>query len=652
VTRLFLRTFIAAALCATVHAAGQSPPATEPAPSAAAAPANPNLVVVDVVVTDAKHNPVHNLTAADLVVLENGHPQTTRTFEEHHAWDAAAPLSTPPHVTPGTFTNFTSAPTNGAVNILLFDGLNTPMNAQAAVRQQMMNYLKSARPGMHMAIFGLTSKLVLLQGFASDPDLLSSVLKEREDVTKDSAETTDAGNGNTSTADDSSTDATEAAVALLGNSPTSDQLVAEIDQFDADRQSFPLQLRARLTLDAFNLIGRYLSRFSGRKNLIWFSGSFPINILPDGNLENPFNAVASSEDEFRETTGLLASSQVAVYPIDAHVAVAAPAPSSTGSRPQYVRNAAPSGNDNSKAPQQNAEGPGTMQAMAEATGGEVYASTNGLKEAVEKAVQAGSNYYTLTYAPTDQQWKGDFRKIQVMAAKPGLTLAYRRGYFADDPKAPLRPVTTEGADADRTAYSAMRSAMVQGGPEPTEIIFAATIKPATADTEPDVAPGNEIVGTTQGPYRRYTVLLGLDARDVECTSAAEGAHHCVLESVIFVYDADGVLLNSVAGGISADFSADKFASLEKNGFHFHQDISVPVLGASFLRIGVIDETTNKVGAVELPVSALAKLPPPPSEAPSAAPAEGSPPAAVQPSAETPPATTATPPATAPAPQPQ
>src|ERR1019366_2145471 len=96
------------------------------------------------------------------------------------------------------------------------------------------------------------------------------------------------------------------------------------------------------------------------------------------------------------------------------------------------------------------------------------------KPAVEKAVQAGSNYDTLTYAPTDQQWKGDYRRIQVMAAKPGLTLAYRRGYFADDPKAPPRPVTTEGADADRTAYSAMRSAMVQGGPEPTEIIFAAT----------------------------------------------------------------------------------------------------------------------------------------------------------------------------------
>jgi hypothetical protein len=188
--------------------------------------------------------------------------------------------------------------------------------------------------------------------------------------------------------------------------------------------------------------------------------------------------------------------------------------------------------------------------------------------------------------------------------------------------------------------------MVQGGPEPTEIIFAATIKPATADTEPDVAPGNEIIGTTQGPYRRYTVLLGMDARDVECIPAAEGAHHCVLEAVIFVYDADGVLLNSVAGGISADFSADKFASLQQNGFHFHQDISVPVIGASFLRIGVIDETTNKVGAVELPVSALSKLPPPSSAAPSAAPATTPSPGSAPPPAAVPP------PATAPAPQPQ
>jgi VWFA-related protein len=627
VTRLILRNLIAATLCAPTLAAGQSP-ATEPA----TIPANANLVVVDVVVTDAQHNPVHNLATSDFTLLENGHAQAIKTFEEHHSWEAAAPLPTPPTVPPGTFTNLTIAPAGGAMNILLLDSLNTPINAQAVVRQQMMNYLKAARPGMRMAIFGLTSKLVLLQGFTSDPDLLSTLLKAKEDVPKDSAAPTEAANSDTPAADDTAMDATEDAASALGNAPTASQLAAEMQQFEDDTQSFPLQLRARLTLDAFNLLGRYLSRLPGRKNLIWFSGSFPINILPDGDLENPFGAVASSEDEFRETTGLMSRSRVVVYPIDAHGAVAAPAqnPASSDPKPspdaKYVRTPSSSGKEARAPYQPNSEGNSSMQAMALATGGEVYAATNGLKEAVERAVVAGSNYYTLTYAPIDQQWKGEFRKIQVTTARPGLNLAYRRGYFADSPSVPPHHDAAAGADNGSTSFSAMRSAMLLGSPQPTEIILAATIRPATADTEPDVAPGNEIIEATNGPYRRYTVQFGIDARDIECTPAAEGAHHCALDAVIFVYDADGTLLNSAASGIDANLPADQFASMQQTNIHFRQDISVPVSGKSFLRIGVIDETTNKIGTVELPVSALSKLPP--LAAPAATPAAAPPPTPV------------------------
>ncbi len=82
-------------------------------------------------------------------------------------------------------------------------------------------------------------------------------------------------------------------------------------------ESFQPQLRARYTLDAHNLLARDLSNLPGRKNLIWFSGSFPISILPDPSLKDPFAVMASSEDEFKETVDLLVLSQVAVYPIDA-----------------------------------------------------------------------------------------------------------------------------------------------------------------------------------------------------------------------------------------------------------------------------------------------------------------------------------------------
>ena len=129
--------------------------------------------------TDTRHNPIHNLTAADFKVLEDGQPQAIKTLEEHHSWDAAAPLPQVPRFPPGTFTNYTNAPLSGALNILLLDTLNTPMSAQADVRSQVLQYLKQMRPGTRMAIFGLTSRLILLQGFASDPGLLSDVRMER-----------------------------------------------------------------------------------------------------------------------------------------------------------------------------------------------------------------------------------------------------------------------------------------------------------------------------------------------------------------------------------------------------------------------------------------------------------------------------------------
>ena len=53
-----------------------------------------------------------------------------------------------------------------------------------------------------------------------------------------------------------------------------------MEQFQRDNDSVQSQLRAKYTLDAMNALARYLVGFHGRKNLVWFSGSFPINILP------------------------------------------------------------------------------------------------------------------------------------------------------------------------------------------------------------------------------------------------------------------------------------------------------------------------------------------------------------------------------------
>ena len=266
-------------------------------------------MVVDVVVTDRNRRPVHGLKASDFALRESGVPQSIRNFEEHTALTAAdaTKFAAMPKFEPGIFSNYTPEPANGAVDLLLLDSLNTPMIDQGYLRQQLLAYLKARPPGTRIAIFGLTTKLIVLQGFTSDPDTLKNVMTKG--LAKGSPLLDDAvgGSGIQNSLADDMEDA--------GDDPT---IIANMRQFDAQQAEFSgLQLRAKYTLDAMNEIARYLAIIPGRKNLIWFSGSFPLDILPDATISNPFAVMASSEDEFRDTVNLLARSQVAVYPIDA-----------------------------------------------------------------------------------------------------------------------------------------------------------------------------------------------------------------------------------------------------------------------------------------------------------------------------------------------
>jgi VWFA-related protein len=87
------------------------------------------LVIVDVVVTDSQQNPVHNLKASDFTLLEKNVPQQIKNFEEHQAVPPAeaAKLQPVPAMPAGIFTNYSPAPLNGTLNVLLLDTLNTPI---------------------------------------------------------------------------------------------------------------------------------------------------------------------------------------------------------------------------------------------------------------------------------------------------------------------------------------------------------------------------------------------------------------------------------------------------------------------------------------------------------------------------------------------
>jgi VWFA-related protein len=617
--------------------AAQPPAPAKPAQTAAplTIKAQAKLVVVDVVVTD-HGKPVHDLKQSDFTLLEGGKPQTLNSFEEHKALTAADAAKYPPMpaMQPGVFTNYVPTPTNQAVNILLLDALNTPMQDQMYVRQQLLAYLKAARPGTNTAVFGLSTRLVMLQGFTANTELLKNVVTKSLSGASVLLDDQVGGGG----MPDNASDANDANGGMM---PA--DVVANVQTFMDIQQSFQLMLRARYTLDGMNVLARYLSSIPGRKNLIWFSGSFPLNILPDtiDGASDPFAAMADAEDEYRETTNLLARAQVAVYPIDARGLMTSPTMSAATSGAKYARNPRAMQNDEQKFFNSTVSEHDTMNRMADDTGGHAFFNTNGLTAAVDKAIEDGSNYYTITYSPTNTAWKGDFRKIKVQLAQQGLTLEYRHGYYADDPNSKTSAIDTDPLKTavDAAGFSKdpglIVKAMAHGSPGSSQILYKVRVLPIAGDPSADVAPGNILGDPKQSqakpPYRMYSIDYAAVPNDIAYTITPDGVRHASFEFVAIVFQPDGVLVNRTSRSVNASITPEQFKRLQQIGIPFHQVISVPVKGDYSIRTAIHDLRTNRIGTTELNVAQvknLTPLQPAPPPAPPAAPTPA--PAATQP----------------------
>jgi VWFA-related protein len=565
-----------------------------------------NLVVVDVVVSDSKGNPIHGLKASDFTLLENNKPQSIRSFEEHTSAEATKTVRVP-KLPAGLFTNKAPAPAAGPVNVLLLDYLNTPLAVQPYARKQILDYLDKMAPGTRIAIFGLTTQLYMLQGFTSDPEQLKAALNSKKGAPQASQIMTDVVNGDSASNSTTTPGITE--TSLLAGFVTAD-MIANAQRFAAFNTSFQLDLRAKYTLGGFEELARYLVGIPGRKNVIWFSASFPLNVEPDPNIADPQDTVVRNDDELRRADNLLTRAQVAVYPVDARGLQTDQSQSATSGTAMGGADAATATMAFMTSQAQEHE---TMYAMAEETGGEAFVNTNGLTQAIAQAVNKGSNYYTLTYTPTNQQWDQRFRAIKIkLEDLPKAQLSYRNGYYADDPNDRNKLVAGVAATA-LAQPTTMVSAMVHGGPEPAEILFKVRIRPASTTNDPTPLATNQTNPDpkvkVQGPYRSYGVDLVPDPKAVSCTVDDSGNHHCAVEIWTFVYNNEGDKLITVSDRVRTMLTPDDYATLLTTGMAFHQEISVPVKGQYYIRTAIHDLNSDRVGAREVPVATVASLQP-------------------------------------------
>jgi VWFA-related protein len=388
---------------------------------------NTRLVVVDVVATDSKGQPVPDLKASDFTVLEDGKPQKISGFNFEHS-DASSARTVQIQLPPSVVTNAPKFQSN-SLNVILFDVANGDFTEHVYARDQLLKFLNGAALDRPVAIFALQSQLKLLHDFSTDNKALSeTVAKYRPPARLNNSE---------------SMESRASAFSTRGDYHTSERDIEN-------------------TLNQLNVLAKILAGYPGRKNLIWLSESFPLTLFPEtvnqmniggqdlrsagtpGTNQNlqtsaPFKTYAAL---IKKVSDSLMSAQVAVYPVDAGAV----------------------GKDDHLASQH------TMDNMAESTGGKAFKNSNDLVLGLRNGIEDGSTYYTLTYYPENKNWDGQFRRIQVKSNRTNMSLRYREGYYAVDPE----KINKEDSDAVAENFSRL---LELDAPTATQVVFQAQVQP-------------------------------------------------------------------------------------------------------------------------------------------------------------------------------
>lgn len=309
------------------------------------------------------------------------------------------------------------------------------------------------------------------------------------------------------------------------------------------------------TVDAFEEIARYVANIKGRKNLLWFTPGMPVMLTRDGGYgggDGDMGRVHRLMDAYE----MLTAEQVAVYPVD------------------------PGGVRGLSWAQLRAE------EVAEETGGLALYGSNDLTALVRRAIDHGSHFYTLSYAPPKPKEDGHYHHIQVEVNKPGLHLVYRKGYNAEDP--PQHGPAVGGA--------LMKAAMEGTAPPATELLFDAQVR-----AEGDGGGGSQ--AKKGADVVRYTILYAVPQSQISFRENEDGSRVGSLEFDAVAYDDNHKRVALVAQTMNLPLTAEEYAEFVKTPFQFSQQIELPA-GEAMLRAGVLDGVSKKVGTVEVPVLTL------------------------------------------------
>lgn len=547
--------------------AAQSPDDKAPVPTVKV---STRLVSLEVVVRDHQGHPVPGLTAKDFEISEqippkrDHRPQSISIFRAVNWAELKAANAKPVALPPGIYSNLVnrqSVPVPPTV--LLFDGINTDLESQLQVHQQMVKMLGSIPADVPVAVFLMGDHLRLLQGFTTDPKLLREAAAKTLVVGQMAP-------------DQNPTDDPDSMAAKLEGAPgLSPGTLAAMDAFARRSFSFAVSVRTRKTLDALRGIARYLDGYPGRKNVLWISTSFPLMFWPqDQNSTGSLSDMRDFQGDMQEVGSALMDAKIAIYPMDPggvrtesmfEASARVRQPSSGQRMGQAIQR-----EDTLRQGAQQ-----IMRDLAEQTGGAVCLNDNDLGDCVKKAVDDANSYYELAYYPDAGDWRGEYHHITVKTVHSGVHLSYREGYYAR----PLGSVESAAAPGPQQDDPALQRAACEDPLTSTAILLMTQAIP------PD-QPG----------AAKY--FLAIDSRMLTFTQPEAGNHELGMSLAACTFDKTGQPLQYLQKNSVTKFNEQQFAAVSHKialPFQF-----TPKPGVARVRLLVRDSVSGRIGSVDIP----------------------------------------------------
>ena len=592
----FCKVFLIIAIVCSTYLCGQTGTSTpESAQSAAGQQKIPvvrvtaRLVIVDVVAHDKKGHAITDLETTDLRILEDGKEQSIRSFifqQPRQSANESGPeqAALPANVVSNVAHKF---PPNTALNVILLDSLNSNLLNQAYARIEMVKFLEKLPQGQPVAIFTLGRKLHMVQDFTTDLTELKRVIRAFK------GESSPALQSPTGTPEVSMVPQGIAAQALVAMAP---QLMMQIKEFAQETTADQDELRVQYTFAALTSLGRMLSRYKGRKNLIWVSESIPVNIFATVDSHNPVNSnfgqVAERNsgqnhdrrygDQLAFLGSLLTDAQVAVYPIDARGLLGSPLYNPANNISGQGATGGMAMEAEGKQAEALFQSRVAMLDIADKTGGKAYYNRNDIDNALSDGLDDGSTYYMVGYYPQNKKWDGTFRKIEVKSRRPGINLRYRSGYFA----------------VDRAAYLASH-------PEQTDIDFSQAL-----NLETPITSALQFKAEVNPPAPDSTVVhlrYAIDPSGIQFTPDGDNLQHAQIDCAVRAFSRNDLEkpVKTEGAKVNAALKPDALDKIKSSFFPCELKVDLPP-GQYFLRLAVRDNTSGIVGSVNAQVNVPAK----------------------------------------------